>query len=332
MNTINGTGLNSLAQLFQQLSGAGGGDNDGDEGGGFKIPSATGAGGNPLAALMGGGDNDGDEGGVSGVSNLLSGLNTGNSALYSAMMAQVGALSGTSSPAQAQTNATPQNQATSSLQSLLDAMFNKASNGTGKMDQTQFTNLIKQMDPNGTSGVDVAKLFAQLDPNKTGVVTQAQFDAAFSGTAGATKADATAIKTSAGNLMDAMFNTADTNGIFQLNVAQFGNLVNQMDPGGTGKVKAANLFSALDPNQTGLVSKTQFDSAVNAMLNPNTAASASTPTAGTANSTGKNTISAASMQFSMQLSIMQYQATTSLIGGSIGGGNNGINSLLNITV
>jgi Ca2+-binding EF-hand superfamily protein len=158
--TINGTGVNSLASLQQQLGlgRTGRNDNDGDDKGGFNISANQGS--NPLMSAIGGGnDNDGDDNGGASLMAALSGAS------------QTG-------PAMPTINSILAN----AFQSLMDAMFKAAdTNGTGKLDKNQFASLISKMDPNGQSGVKAGDIFSAMDPNNTGYVTKEAFDAAISG-------------------------------------------------------------------------------------------------------------------------------------------------------
>lgn len=120
-------------------------------------------------------------GAVAKQANLLeisSGLNNGSAALLAELAAFDGIAGGAPSQTQAQnTIAPPQpNTIRWEFQGLLDAMFKKASNGTGQLNQSQFANLVAQMDPQGSSGVNAALLFSQLDPDGAGLVTQSRFD------------------------------------------------------------------------------------------------------------------------------------------------------------
>lgn len=246
---ISGLGSSQLAQLLQQNSSNGNGVQNGA--GVFGQGSSS----NLLASLLNSGN--GTNGGANFTS-LLAGLNNNNSSLVGAMLSQSGVLAGLGQTGG--TSAPTQPSVSGQMQNLLDAMFNNASGGTGQMNLAQFTNMVKQMDPNGTSGIKASQLFSQLDPNGSGVVTQAQFDAAITGNGGAAGNTA---GSSFGALLDAMFNNANgNNGTFELNITQFTSMVVQMDSNGTSGVNANNLFAALDPNQTGAVTQSMFDMAL----------------------------------------------------------------------
>lgn len=102
--------------------------------------------------------------------------NNGSSSLLTELAAYGGIIGGVPNQAQNITVTPQPNTIQWEFQGLLDAMFRNASNGTGQLNQSQFANLVNQMDPHATSGVNSALLFSQLDPNGTGLVTQSQFD------------------------------------------------------------------------------------------------------------------------------------------------------------
>lgn len=332
---ISGTSSSQLARIFQRvilngLGGLGGTNTLNPTTTETDILSAMAAASNTAVNSP----NGATTGNSAGLASPLAGLNGSNSGLLAAILSQTGATNGSTAASAASAPAQP--TASGQMQKLLDDMFNNASGGTGQMNLSQFTGLINQMDPNGTSGVNAAQLFGQLDPNNTGYVTQARFDAALNGTAGGT--NASAITSAFSGLLDAMFNNADANGIGQLNITQFTNLVNQMDPNGTSGVDPNILFSALDPNQTGYVSQGMFDAAIQGIQGSQSQVASSTSTATapattTGSTSNANPLAGALSQSAMQ-AIFQYQMNSTLLNSFAGtsSNNNGINSLFNLTI